>query len=179
MKISKVWLVSLMVGIFLGCLTFSTAHAQDMSIWIGKWFKLTVKSSGYSINESEAISSYKETEVNYLKILNVDETNKVINFLNYFYHDDEWQGESVDFPYFGGSSLDLLCSYFGTEGGGAYLFGFTARIQGKMKKGILTSATIKSLGGFEWDVYGGAAGVTVTGSLIPESKLPPDIPTNN
>jgi hypothetical protein len=170
-----------MVGIFLGCLTFSTAHAQDMSIWIGKWFKLTVKSSGYSINESEAISSYKETEVNYLKILNVDETNKVINFLNYFYHDDEWQGESVDFHYFGGSSLDFLCYYFECEGGeeDRYCFGFTGRIQGKMKKGILTSATIKSLGGFEWNVPRGAAGVTVTGSLIPESKLPPDIPTNN
>jgi hypothetical protein len=51
MKIGKVWLVSLMVGIFLGCLTFSTAHAQDMAIWTGKWFKLTTKYSGYSINE--------------------------------------------------------------------------------------------------------------------------------
>ncbi len=175
MKIGKVWLVSLMVGIFLGCLTFSTAHAQDMAIWTGKWFKLTTKYSGYS----GAISSYKETEVNYLKILNVDETNKVINFLNYFYEEYEWQIESVDFHYFGGSSLDFLCYYFECEGEDRYCFGFTGRIQGKMKKGILTSATIKSLGGFEWDVYGGAAGVTVTGSLIPESKLPPDIPTNN
>jgi hypothetical protein len=176
MKIRKGCLVSLMVGIFLGCLTFSTVHAQDMSIWVGKWFKLTVKYSGYSTNDSGIISSNKETNVNYLKIWNVNEANKVVNFYSYN-ESDQWRGESVDFRYTGGNSLDFLCYYFECEWEDLhYCFGFTGRIQGKMKGGILTSATIKSLGGFEWSAPRGAAGVTVTGSLIPESKLPPDIP---
>jgi len=180
MKIRKVWLVGLMVGIFIGCLIVNIAHAQDMAIWTGKWFKLTTKYSGYYTNESGVISPHKETEVGYLKILNVDKTNKVVNFLSYGYEDDEWQGESGEWRYTGGNSLDFLCYYFECEGEDRYCFGFTGRIKGKMKGGILTSATITSLGGFEWNIwniYGtGAAGVTVTGSLIPESKLPPDIP---
>jgi hypothetical protein len=179
MKIRKVWLVGLMVGIFIGCLIVNIAHAQDMAIWTGKWFKVTIKYSGYNINESGVISPHQATEVNYLKILNVDEANKVLNFHGYTYEDGQWRGESVDFRYTGGSSLDFLCYYFVCEGGeeDRYCFGFTGRIQGKMKGGILTSAIIKSLGGFEWDVDGKeAAGVTVTGSLIPESKLPPGIP---
>ena len=84
MKISKVGL-SLMVVVFIASLSFSTAHAQGMGIWEGKWFKCTTKYSGYDTNESEATSRHSATEVGYTKILNVDETNKVINFLNYFY----------------------------------------------------------------------------------------------
>ena len=104
-----------------------------------------------------------------------------LNCLNYFYEDDKWQSESVGFRYTGGNSLDFLCYYFECEvdevgGSYYYCFGFTGRIQGKMKSGIITSATIKSLGGFEWSGNLSASGVTVTCSLIPESKLPPDIP---
>ena len=180
MKIRKVWLVSLTVGIFIGCLIVNIAHAQDMAIWTGKWVKTTTKYSGYNINESGVISPYQETEVGYSKILNVDETNKVVNMLGYHYEDGQWRGESVGFRYTGGNSLDFLCYYFECEGVDRYCFGFTGRIQGKMKAGVLTSATIKSLGGFEWNVWNvvpqGVAGVTVTGSLIPESKLPPGIP---
>ena len=179
MKIRKVWLVGLMVGIFIGCLIVNIAHAQDMAIWNGIWFKVTTKYSGYDTNESGVISPYKKiTGVHYLKILNVDETDKVVNLLNYFYENDEWQREFGEWRYTGGNSLDFLCYYFECEGKDLhYCFGFTGRIQGKMKGGILTSATIKSLGGFEWDAPAKeAAGVTITGSLIPESKLPPDIP---
>jgi len=183
MKIRKVWLVGLMVGIFIGCLIVSIAHAQDMAIWTGKWFKATSKYSGYKINESGVISPHQATGGGYLKTLNVDETNKVVNLLHYFYENDEWQREFLEWRYTaGGSSLDFLCYYFVCEGEEedpqklSYCFGFTGRIQGKMKGGILTSATIKSLGGFEWNAPRVAAGVTVTGSLIPESKLPPGIP---
>jgi hypothetical protein len=183
MKIRKVWLVGLMVGIFIGCLIVSTTHAQDMAIWTGKWFKSTTKYSGYNINESGVVSPYQATEGgDYAKILNVDETNKVVNLLGYSYENDEWHGESGEWRYTGGNSLDFLIYYSVCEGEKeapqkiVYCFGFTGRIQGKMKGGILTSATIKSLGGFEWRAGAGVAGVTVTGSLIPESKLPPGIP---
>ena len=181
MNMRKVSLNVLVVGVLVGCLTLSTVHAQDMSIWVGKWFKLTYKTSGYSTNDSGAISSYKETEVNYLKIWNVDETNKVVNFYLYSYHDDQWRGDSSDLHYLGGSSLNFLCYHFESEYEGEYGhgMGFTARIQGKTKNGVLTSATIKSLGGYEWkwDIEEDkATGVTITGSLIPESKLPPDLP---
>jgi len=177
MKISKVGL-SLMVVVFIAFLSFSTAHAQEMGIWEGKWFKCTTKYSGYDTNESEATSRHSATEVNYNKILNVDETNKVLKSLNYSYEDGQWQSESEswDLHYTGGNRLDFLCYYFAEELPYGYYFGFTGRIQGKMKGTILKSATIKSLGGFEWDGGYSASGVTVSCSLIPESKLPPDIP---
>ena len=175
MKIRKVGL-SLMVVVFISSLSFSTAHAQDMSIWIGKWFKCTTKYSGYDTNESAATSRHSATEVHYIKIFNMNETNKVLEFLNHFYEDDEWQSESEVLHYTGGNSLDFLCYYFAEELPYGYYFGFTGRIQGKMKGTILNSATIKSLGGFEWDGGYSASGVTVSCSLIPESKLPPNIP---
>ena len=86
----------------------------------------------------------------------------------------------MGFRYTGGNSLDFLCYYFECEvdevgGSYYYCFGFTGRIQGKMKGETLKSATIKSLGGFEWNAPVSASGVTLTCSLIPESKLPPDI----
>jgi hypothetical protein len=178
MKRSKFWFVYLMATILIGCFSLSTAYAQGMGIWGGKWFKCTTKSSGYDTNESEATSRHSATEVNYIKFLNIDEANKVLNGINYFFENGQWQSESEswDLHYTGGNSLDFLCYYFAEELPYGYYFGFTGRIQGKMKGTSLKSATIKSLGGFEWDGGYSASGVTVSCSLIPDSKLPPDIP---
>ena len=181
MNMDKVLVSVLLVGVLVGCLTLSTVHAQDMSIWVGKWFKLTYKTSGYSTNDSGIVSSYNRTEVIYSNIWSVDEANKVVNSYVYSYHDDQWRRQSSDLHYLGGSSLNFLCYHFESEYEGEYGhgMGFTARIQGKMKNGVLTSATFRSLGGCEWEwdtEEDMATGVTITGSLIPESKLPPDIP---
>jgi hypothetical protein len=64
--------------------------------------------------------------------------------------------------------------------------GFTARITGSVSGGALKSAKFTSLGGYEWRIYdvpgcndcsaGKANGITFTGSLILDSKLPPDLP---
>ena len=179
MKRTKVKLGVLVLAVLAVCLGFSTSQAQDMdALWRGKWFRATVTYSGKYTNGSGVLLAYREKEVDYLKILSVDEGNKVVNLLNYIYEDGQWQEESVDWYYTGGNSLDFLCYYFVCEGEDhRYCFGFTGRVQGKMKGGIVTSATIKSLGGLEWNDYDNeAAGVTFSAKSISESKLPLGIP---
>jgi len=176
MKTVKALLGVWIVGVLCGLLTLSTAFAQDFSIWNGKWFKLSVKHSGYYINPSGLTSPYKEAEVAYLKVLNMDEANKAVDVYLFSYKDGEWRGNAVAFNYLGGNSLDFLW-YFDDRGKSDSGLGFTARVQGKTKGGALTTASLKSLAGFEWDLgRGRTGGVGITGSLVPESKLPPDLP---
>jgi len=168
------------VSTFAALLVFFIAgatYAQDMSIWTGQWFQATVSYSGKYDNGSGGMGSYKEKEVNYLKIQDVDQVNRLINFLGYFYEEDQWQEEYITWRYFGESNLNFLSYYFECEGENIYCFGFTAQVQGKMQDGILKSGTIKSLGGLEWNAYDGqAAGVTFKGKLIAESSVPAGIP---
>jgi len=177
MKIGRAWLSVLVAGLLFGCLTLRTAYTQDFANWNGKWFKLSIKHSGYYVGQSGGTSPYNETEVRYLKIWNVDEANKIMNVSVYTYDDSHWSGNSATLNYLGGDDQDFLWYFSDDSGSTGNGFGFTARVQGKTKGGTLTSATLKSLAGFEWDANKGrAGGITIAGSLISESKLPPDLP---
>jgi hypothetical protein len=74
----------------------------------------------------------------------------------------------------------ILCHIVSEEN-----IGFTARITGKESKGTLRSATFKTLGGYSYarssdpiltPRNSSAEGLTITGSLISESKLPSWVP---
>ena len=78
--------------------------------------------------------------------------------------------------YIAGTDLNFICSFDAEMEGG--LRGYTVRITGKTKKdGTLSSATIKTLGGYYWETekYERAGAFTFTGKWIPVSKVPPDI----
>ena len=40
---------------------FETSYAQDFTIWEGKWFRITERISGLQGNESQTISSFRES----------------------------------------------------------------------------------------------------------------------
>jgi hypothetical protein len=180
MKKIKVLLGFLMLPALVACLVslaFGTAHAQ-MSIWNGQWFKLSTSGSGSYPNDLGGISPYKHKGLEYLRIDSVDETNKIVNFTDYSYEEGTWQYVARTFHYIGDNSLDFLVYNFSCEAGGVgeeNCMGFTARIKGKLKAGILTSATLKCIGGLEWDQPYSVGKLTFSGSLVPLSKLPVDL----
>ena len=182
MKFKKVWLSGLLMLVLFGYFTLSTAYAQSMDIWKGKWFKMTVKNSGYVIEYPESHSRNKSETV-YLKIWDVDQTNKVLKCDFYNIDEGEWISSSIDLNYFGHNNLEFLCwLYYSNEreGENIEIGAMAFLIQGKMSQGSLASAKLKSLGGVnlivDWNSpgyeYFRAQGVTITGSLMDASKVP-------
>jgi hypothetical protein len=176
MKIGKVWLVGLLVGVFIGFFAYGTAHTQDLTIWEGKWFKITQKNTGVSFYESE-MRSHTSTTIAYLKITEWDSINKQLKGVNYDVVEGGYEESEMSLDIIAGTNLDFLCwVYFdrGEDGFGGAIF----RIQGKMVKEELKSGTLKLIGGFDWEREGEeykASGISLTGKLIPESKVPPEI----
>jgi hypothetical protein len=85
----------------------------------------------------------------------------------------------LDLVLVGGSDLDFLVQYHVMDNAGKPMEGFTARIVGKGKGGVLTGASFKSLGGFYVDAVATtncAGGLKLTGALIAQSKVP--VPSN-
>ncbi|HMK51736.1 MAG TPA: hypothetical protein VK551_04445, partial [Thermodesulfobacteriota bacterium] len=79
----------------------------------------------------------------------------------------------------GGSDLDFLVQYHVMDNAGNPMEGFTARIVGKGTGGVLTGASLKSLGGFYVDAGATtncAGGLKLTGALIAPTKVP--VPIN-
>jgi len=176
MNIGKGVLNGLLVLVLMGCLIFSKANAQNMTIWKGQWFNITGTDKGYTFENSMFISENEKASA-YLKITDWDSVNKVLKGKGYLKKERTWGEQNWDHHYITGTDLDFLC-FFDVEMEGG-LRGYTARITGKIKgDGALSSATIKSLGGYYWETgeFERAGAFTVTGKWIPESKLPPDIP---
>jgi len=183
MKSRKVWLIGLEVAFLIICLTFGTAHSQDLSEWVGKWFKLTYSYKGYeTLEEANYIPETQSAKTTlYLKITAWDTTTTPPTpFLDCSEYDKEGNlYDNIHLLYLGGTDLDflILCHIPGEES-----TGFIARIRGKESKGTLKSATFKTLGGYTHarssinPRISMAEGLTITGSLISESKLPFSVP---
>jgi hypothetical protein len=192
MRITKVWFVGLIVWVFIGFFIISTVYAQgwQMNDWVGKWFKITVKAKGYKFDESGFVN-YNQTIVVYIKVTawvpdNPDD--KVLQGLVYQEEEDIWSTWPINLHYIAGNNLDFLCWFeqYSEDSNQREKNGFTARITGSVSGGALKSAKFKSLGGYEWAIHdvpgcsdcssGKARGTTLTGSLIADAKLPPDLP---
>jgi len=178
MKREKILLGSLLVLVL--CLTVSPAWAQtpDLGIWVGKWFKVTETFKGY-FGSASGVQSHNNSMVQYYKVQSWDSDTKLLQILIHV-KDPEWEAFPLDLYYIAGSNLELLAWSQG-EPTPEMSYGATFYIKGTISKGALKSATLKSLGAYQWDYDYGDGGVyvggmTVKGSLIPESKLPPDLP---
>ena len=188
MKSGKVWLIGLSVALLIICFTFGTAHSQDLSGWVDKWFKLTFSSKGYETFQN--VNNVPGTESNkvvvYLKVTAWDTTNPSDPLLRcsaYNQEDGNVVEGIVELHYLGGLDLDFLC--LGVLVDNEEHGQFNARIAGKESEGILKSAKFKTMGGFYWERSSDpilaprnskAGGITITGSLIAESKLPSWVP---
>jgi hypothetical protein len=185
MKSNKIWLLGLVVVFVVTYFAISTARAQDLSGWVGKWFKLTYKSNGFETFKSQSHTPGPQIETTpvYLKIAAWDTTDGSDPFLRgYGYNQEDGNVAEgiIDLHYLGGTDLDFLC--WGVLVDSDSHEQFTARITGKESGGILKSAAFKTMGGIYWEksknVPGNskAGGFTIIGTLISESKLPPWVP---
>ncbi len=183
----KVWLIGLEVALLIICFSFGTAHSQDLSGWVGRWFKLNYVSKGYETftNPTHIPQTQSLHTTLYLKVTAWDASDPNNQFLrcsSYSKDGEEINEETIDLIYIGGTDLDfiVLCHVSGDM-----RVGFTARITGKGSIETLKNATFKTLGGYSWEKSSDpvsnprdciVGGVTITGTLISESKLPPWVP---
>ena len=151
-----------------------------MATWVGRWVKITTKTTG-SCHVSSGMVSDGGSQVGYLKLWNWDSTNQILQADLYQYDaaTAQWASQPLDLVLVGGSDLDFLVQYHVMDNAGKPMEGFTARIVGKGRGGVLTGASFKSLGGFYVDAGATtncAGGLKLTGALIAESKVP--VPSN-
>jgi hypothetical protein len=188
MKSKKAWLIGITVAFLVTWFSFGTAHSQDLSGWVGTWFKLTSTSKGYDTsNEPDHIpQALSDKSTAYLKITAWNTANQSDKYLSCSVYDQDEDGNpnqsSISLHYVGGTDLDflVLCHIASEQN-----VGFIGRITGKQSTGILKSATFKTLGGYSYarssdpilnPRSGEAEGLAITGSLISESKLPSWVP---
>jgi hypothetical protein len=123
----------------------------------------------------------RENIVAYLNFTTWDSQQNVLQ--GQLYQQDsskgQWVQEPITLRFIDGTPTDFLCW---SQVNGDTTAGFTARIQGKQRGGILTSATFTTLGGYYFQINstGGASGsqqflageISVNGSFVPASKVP-------
>jgi len=170
MKAKKAFLIIFFV--FVICLATSTlwAQATDLSIWVGNWLKITEKGSGFEFDGS-GITKFNYHDVLYWKVIHWDQEDKILSFEITQYEDGAWWKWELDLYFIAGTDLDFLCW------ANVYNGAFAARITGTKKGEGLKTAKFTTLGGFNTGVDETLAqSLSFTGKLIPESKLPPDMP---
>ncbi len=188
MKTWRIWFCILMVAIFLGSFGLGEALALDFNTtWGGKWLKLTIKNKGYAF-DGNTFYTASESYVVYLNIkgkVTIDEI-KFIYFDLWEYDDDseQWKKgneEKLAFRHIAGDDLDFVCSYAPQSESEDDEFRFIIRITGKLnsKDGTLKSVSVKSVGGFaqgrddeDGMIYDWVGGLSISGSLVAQSKLP-------
>ena len=154
-----------------------TAADDDMSLWIGRWFKIDMTADGYDPARSK-LSGDRQTVAGYLKVWDWDPANKILQSDLYLYDSqtDQWVVDAL--PLYGvtGNALDFQCW---SQVTGEVTYGFTARIRGEGSNGFLMSASFQTLGGYtiEENLESGApqqlAGwLTLTGALVDVSEVP-------
>ena len=185
MKIAKICLGGFLVLVLLGFFTVGMANAQfpDLTQWEGKWFKLTMKTTETVYNGVE-IKTQNINSVFYLGITKFNPPGELTGVVWEQNDAGEWkQGFEVKIKVIGGTDLDFLCTYMETEDiislTNPQFFGFSARVTGKLSKGVLKSATFKTVGGFSWEQNFNplnseylVSGISISGSLMDPSKLP-------
>ena len=163
----------------------ASSDSPDMTIWVGKWFKVTLRNAGY-YDETQGLTGERQKVVGYLKIRGWDSANKILQADLYGRNDvgEEWWVISIPLHYILGSDLDFICW---SQVVGEVTYGFTARIKGRERGGVLRSATFKTLGGYHVQVnqVGTASGLSdsqvwagwlkMGGDSILDSKVPVEV----
>jgi hypothetical protein len=167
----------LSIFIFIS-LSIGFTYAADLSIWDGKWFKLTETFSGLESDETGPISRLKENREIYIHIYEVDNTGATMQYHRYDYRDgflDFWGSGIMEV--LGGTDLDFFWWIQSGPHKDVVAGGMAGRIEGKMKNGVLKSAKIKSLGGgasLLTDLGPAAGAMSWSGSWVSDEKVPPE-----
>lgn len=182
MKIGKLCLGGFLVLVLLGFFTIGMANAQfpNLSQWEGKWFKLSMKTTE-NVYNGTSIGTEKINSVIYLGITKFNSPAELVGVVWQQNDAGTWEeaGE-IKIKVIGGTELDFLCTYMQSDDSltNPHYFGFSARVTGKLSKGVLKSATFKTLGGFSWEQNLSlnseyfVSGFSMSGNFIDPTKLP-------
>ena len=182
MKIGKVCLGGFLVLAFLSVFAVGVANAQfpDLSQWEGKWFKLSQKTTE-NVYNGTSIVTQKINSVIYLNIKQFIPPAELAGVVWQQNQAGAWeQADEISLKVIGGTDLDFLCAYMKSDDSltNPQFFAFSARVTGKLSKGVLKSATFKTLGGSSWEQNLSLnseyfiSGFSISGSLVDSSKLP-------
>jgi hypothetical protein len=155
----------------------SPGTLPDMTNWVGKWFKITERNTGYYIRNS-ALAIDRSSVVAYLKIWDWDSSQKIFHVDRYEYDaaTSQWFSEPIDLNYVSGSQQAFLCWYQTTDNATQNMIGFTVLFQ---ELGA-NWRTLKTLGGYYVasgeDSAGSSVnyigGLTINGSEVSISIVP-------
>ncbi len=151
--------------------------SMDMTNWVGKWFKVTERDTGYSVKNS-ALAMDSSSVVAYLKIWDWDPSQNIFHVDRYEFDaaTNQWFSEPMDLNYISGSQQAFLCQYQVTNNATQNMIGFTVLIQ----EVRANRSTLRTLGGYYVasgeDTAGSSVnyvgGLTITGSEVPISSVP-------
>jgi hypothetical protein len=169
MRRQKTFFVAGMV-LLLGFFIAGFAHAApDMSKWEGKWFSYTATVKGIEF-DGTSFAKGGSKESGYFKIWDWDGENFQID--TYYLDDDNWNSDARTLVVLAGNDLKFFFLLQNEEDG----FSIVAMVDGKEKKGVLSSATITSYGGLVVDGDTddsdfGIGSVSLTAKMIDASKV--------
>jgi len=156
--------ILLLVGFFI---TGVANAASDMSQWEGKWFSFQMTKKGVIFDGSNFMNLTKKSS-GYFKIQSWNPAQEKFEITAYSQNDEGWNVMTQSINFFAGNNLSFL---FWVDDGGTQ---FVGQIRGKEKGGILSSATIKTLGGIVLgndDNEYGVGSANLTAKMVAESKV--------
>ncbi len=182
MKIGKLCLGGFLVLVFLGLFAIGMANAQfpDLSQWEGTWFKLSQKTTENVYNGTNIVTQ----KINSVIYLNIKQFIPPAELAGVVWQQNDagaWvPAMAISIKVIGGTDLDFLCAFMQSDDSltNPQFFAFSARVTGKLSKGVLKSATFKTLGGSSWEQNLSlnseffVSGFSISGNLIDPSKLP-------
>jgi hypothetical protein len=167
MRLQKLFIAAGILAI-IGFFIAGVANAApDMSEWVGKWFSYKMTQKGILFDGSKFIKG-SDKNSGYFFIHSWDSDEEDFEIYIYTQDDEGWQVVTEYLHFLAGNNLGFLVLYEDDENR------FISLIQGKEKKGVLSSATIKTYGGIvlKSSDDGYAAGsVVLTGKMIDASKV--------
>jgi hypothetical protein len=169
MRRQKTFFVAGMV-LLLGFFIAGVADAApDMSKWVGKWFSYTVTMKGIGF-DGTSFTKGSNKESGYFKIWDWDGENFQVD--TYYFEDGIWNPDTRTLEFLAGNDLKFLFLLQNEADG----FAFAAMVDGKEKKGVLSSATITTYGGLVVDGDDdasdfGIGAISLTAKMIDASKV--------
>jgi hypothetical protein len=153
-----------------------------MAAWVGKWFKITERNTGYHYAKP-SLNRVNASFAGYLKIWKWDHVSEVFHVDRYERdaQTGQWSSYPLTLRFFAGTQFDFLCRSQETTDN--HTTGFTARIQGHTKNDQLQRATFNTMGGYYVELINASGdksssveemvgGLSISGSLISEADVP-------
>jgi hypothetical protein len=169
MRLQKSFMV-LGILLFIGIFITGVANAApDMSQWEGKWFSYKTVRKGIAFDGANFMKG-SDKESGYFKMWEWDPVAEQFQIDVYFLDNGVWKAHTEAIDFFAGNELNFLFVLRNEEEG----FAFVALVEGKEKKGILSSAKVTTFGGLVLQAEGNeyrAGNLVFTGTMVDVSKV--------